>query len=154
MEAVVFDFISYVAGLVLSWEFQNRRQLERNRAQSVLAAVVKDERVGGGGLQEIWNAGQARQHTQISLLVLGMQWSEEKITSKEMNMARNHSSHWLQDLFSWLMRPNAEQKHSAIGRFVPGALYVRLWCVLWIKVKVPQNYVFHAASKIHPSLPN
>lgn len=108
----------------------------------------------GGGLQEIWNAGQARQHTQISLLVLGMQWSEEKNTSKEMNMARNHSSHWLQDLFSWLMRPNAYQKHSAIGRFVPGALYVRLWCVLWIKVKVPQNYIFHAVSKIHPSLPN
>lgn len=48
MEAVVFDFILYVAGLVLSWEFQNRQQLERNHAQSVLAAVVKDERVGGG----------------------------------------------------------------------------------------------------------
>ena len=47
MEAVVFDFISYMAGPVLLWGFQNRRQPERNHTQSVPATIAKDERVVG-----------------------------------------------------------------------------------------------------------
>lgn len=42
MEVVVFDFASYVAGPVLSWDFENMQESERNHTQSMPAAFAKD----------------------------------------------------------------------------------------------------------------
>lgn len=114
-----------------------------------------------GDLQEIWNAGQTRQHTHFPLSKLDTQQSEEKNESGEMDTARNYitqslvsgSAHPSDDAKPWTKALSSMCKFRVLGTFVPGVLRVVFFFFFLIEVKIPQKYNSQAIWKVHRSEP-
>lgn len=127
---------------------------ERNRAQSMLITIVKDERGVGESTGNLKCRTSQAVHTNSFVHArYTAEWGKK--TRQEITSL----SRWFQDLLALVMMANTEQKHFAVGARLEclGCLSQRSSLCdcggFWIEVKIPQKYNSQAVWKIHPSEP-